>query len=95
MARSGPLTFHVTPEDGVWCLWLLGAPNTAQHFARKEDAVRLGVQHASATPPSRLLVFDGDGEVILTRQFDHRTAEPRSVGSEYALGRGAVSREEI
>lgn len=96
MKLRGPLTFHVTPESGVWCLWLAGAPNTAQHFARKEDAVRLGLQHAAASPPSQLLVFDPDGRVALTRTFETQTrASVPDRSSQYALGPGSVPRDEV
>lgn len=96
MASSPPLIFHVTYEEGGWCLWLAGAPRGAQHFARKEDAVRTGTRHAKATPPSELRVHASDGRLELQRSFPLRPPTPApGDSSEYFLGRGSVPADEI
>ena len=99
LGRSGmarPLAYHVTAEDGGWCLWLAGSTEAPQHFARKADAVRAGIRCAQSAPPSQLLVHAVDGTLERTRTFGLRTG--RAAGdlrAEYALPRGAVPPDEI
>jgi len=95
MAPHLPLVFHVTYESETWCLWLAGGTQAAQHFARKEDAVRVGVRHAAAARPSQLLVHSMDGTLELKKAFGpHAEAKPED-SSEYYIGRGQLPTEEL
>ncbi len=90
------MVFHVTYEPGGWCLWLAGGNDTVQHFARKEDAVRTGVRHAEAAPPSQLHVYGTDGRVERTRVFEPKSVRPTPSGSsEYFIGPGGVDSDQI
>ncbi len=90
------LVFHVTKCSDGWRLGIAGSENTLQHFARKEDAVRIGLQHARAAPPSQLLVLDADGGTEFDHCFETRRGPPTPQQlAGYAFGRGALPREKL
>lgn len=90
------LVFHVTKCSDGWRLGVAGSSKTLQFFARKEDAVRTGLRHAEAVPPSQLLVLDADGGT----EFDHsfQTRDPAPTPQQragYAFGPGVLPREKL